>query len=211
MIDFVNRYARNVHSQNGEDGLTLEVLRRIGLTVGHCVEIGGNDGRWMSNTALLIERGFSGSFIEAKYDLYQRSVANWAHNPRVRCACSRVGADNINAFVDDSCDVLSSDTDGSDFKIFKTLKAKPKIVIIEIDSSIPPDVDGFNSDGGASYRTMVQLGIEKGYFLLCHTGNLIFIDKQFKDLFPEIKERHPVIESEHYFNRSWLKDGIIAA
>jgi len=206
MLSFANKYGYNVHSQNNEDGIILEACRRIDLTVGHAVEIGGNDGQWMSNTRLLIERGFSGTFVEADYSLYLKCVANWAHNPKVHCVCSRVGADNINAFVDESCDVLSLDTDGSDYKIFQGLKAKPKIVIVEIDSSIPPDVDGFNSEGGAGYKPMVELGHDKGYRLLCHIGNLILIDKQFKDLFPEIKGRHPLIEAEHYFNRSWLKE-----
>lgn len=205
MIDFVNKYARNVHSQNGEDGITLEVLRRIGLETGSCCEIGGNDGRWMSNTALLIERGFSGAFVEADWDLYQKCVANWAHNPKVHCICSRVGADNVNAFVDDTCDVLSLDTDGSDFKIFEGLSARPKIVIVEVDSSIPPDVYAFNSDGGASYLAMLRLAYIKDYFLLCHTGNLILVDERYRHLFPEIIG-DGLSNAELYFKRDWLKE-----
>lgn len=205
MLDFVNKYARNVHSQNGEDGIIIECVKRMGITGGHCVEVGGNDGLWMSNTRLLIEYGWSGSFIESDYNLYLKCKENW-QGKDVKVICSLVDGKNINAFVDDSCDVLSLDTDGNDYQIFIGLKAKPKIVIIEIDSSIPPDRDAFNSDGGAGYRPMVNLGMEKGYRLLCHTGNLIFIDKQYKDMFPEIKGKHPLIESELYFNCSWLKE-----
>jgi hypothetical protein len=206
MLSFLNQYAGNVHSQNGEDLLTQEAVKRIGLTTGHCVEIGGNDGFWMSNTRYLIEQGWSGLFVEFQYDLYLKCKQNWANNPKVRSQCSRVDGKNINAFVDDSCDVLSLDTDGSDFEIFKGLKAKPKIVIVEIDSSIPPDREGFNSDGGAGYFSMAVLALEKGYFVLAHTGNLVLIDERYRDLFPEVKSKHPLIDSEAYFNRNWLKD-----
>ena len=51
---------------------------------------------------------------------------------------------------------------------------------------------------------MVELAIEKGYFLLCHTGNLVFMDKQYKKLFPEIKG-DGLKNAEQYFKRDWLK------
>lgn len=222
MLSFLSQYAYNIHSQNGEDGILAECLGRLGmigghdsdgtvaheaaLHTGHCVEVGANDGQWLSNTRHLIEQGWTGVMVEADYDLYKRCAQNWSFTNQVRVQCSRVDGRNINAFVDERCDVLSLDTDGSDYEIFKGLKAQPKIVILEIDSSIPPNVPGFNSDGGASYFTGVELGLEKGYFLLCHTGNLIFIDEQYKHLFPEVKSKHPLIDSDHYFNRAWLKD-----
>lgn len=206
MLSFLNQYGYNVHSQNSEDGVIAECVKRMGIAAGHAVETGGNDGQWMSNTRLLLENGWSGLFVEADYNLYLKCKANWSHNPKVRSQCSRVDGKNINAFVDDSCDLLSLDTDGSDYEIFQGLIAKPKIVIIEIDSSIPPSDPSFNSDGGAGYFRGVELGLEKGYFLLCHTGNLVFVDEKYKHLFPEVKSRHPLIDSEFYFNRAWLKE-----
>lgn len=221
MLSFLNQYAKNVHSQNGEDGIISECIDRLALAgwlgdgvldrdgewlPGRCVEIGGNDGQWMSNTRLLLENGWEGLFVEADYNLYLRCRENWKENPRIRSQCSRVDGKNINAFVDDSCDLLSLDTDGSDYAIFAGLEARPKIVIMEIDSGIPPAVEGFNSDGGAGYFTGVELGLEKGYFLLCHTGNLVFVRDDYKHLFPEVKSKHPLIDSEHYFNRAWLKE-----
>lgn len=208
MIEFVNKYGSNVHSQSGEDGVIQECVKRIPITNKVCVEVGGNDGLWLSNTRLLIDQGWCGRFIESDYNLYLKSKANWAHNPKVTCQCSRVDGKNVNAFVDDSCDVFSSDTDGVDYEIFSGLKAKPKIVIVEIDSSFPPDVEGVNSDGGVSYRLMVELGLTKGYQLICHTGNLLFCDKVYKNLFPEIAGVHPLVEAEKYFNRSWLREKV---
>lgn len=207
MLSFLNKYAKNYKfSQNGEEGIILEALVRMGINSGSVCEVGGHDGRFCSNTALLLENDhWSGLFIEASYDLYLRCKQNGANNPRVRSQCCRVDERNINAFVGDSCDLLSLDTDGSDYKIFAGLKAKPKIVIMEIDSSIPPNVQGFNSDGAAGYFSGVELGLERGYFLLCHTGNLVLLRDEYKHLFPEVKSRHPLIDSEYYFNRGWLK------
>lgn len=204
MLSFTNKYAKNeVYSQNGEEGLLTEILKRLKIETGSAVEIGGNDGRWLSNTALLIENGWTGKFIEADFDLWQNCVNNWKGNDRVKAVCSFVSADNVNAFVDADCDVLSVDTDGKDYEIFKAMEAKPKVVIIEIDSGIPPDAEQYNREGGAGYLPMVKLGTEKGYFLISHTGNLVFVDKQYKKLFPEIKG-DGIKNADEYFKTDWL-------
>lgn len=209
MLSFLHKYAKNYkYSQNGEEGVLLECLERLYFHVnkGHAVEIGGNDGRFCSNTAMLLEdRGWSGLFVEADYNLYLKCKENWKDNPRVRSQCSRVDEKNINAFVDERCDVLSLDTDGSDYKIFDGLKAKPKIVIAEIDSGLNPEFASFNNDGAANYFAMTLLGITKGYFLLCHTGNMVFVDDQYKPLFPEVVG-DPLRDIDLYFNRAWLKE-----
>lgn len=204
MLPFVAKYAGNIHSQNGEDLIVQECLRRMEITTGHAVEIGGNDGLWLSNTRALLEKGWSGKFVEASWSLYLQSEKNWAHRTDVKCICSKVDGHNVNAFVNDDCDLLSIDTDGPDYEIFKGLKAKPKIVIVEIDSSIPPGDEGFNSDGGAGYQVMTRLGIKKGYFLVAHTGNLILVASEYRKLFPEIKG-DGVKNAELYFNRDWLR------
>lgn len=208
MISFVNEYAENhVYSQNGEEGILEEVLLRIRdprVDV-YCVEIGGHDGKFCSNTAHLIEQGAHGKFIETDWNLWKKCSDNYADNPRVKCICSHVDQYNINAFVDDKCDVLSLDTDGGDYHLFQGMKAKPKIVIVEIDSSFPPESDEVNSDGAGGYGPMVRLGISKGYFLLAHTGNLVFVDDKYRELFPEIVG-DGIENAELYFNRGWVKE-----
>lgn len=207
MLSFYERYRKDfAFSQNGEEGILLECVRRMNLESGHCVEIGGHDGLYCSNTAYLIQKGFSGLFVEADYDRYLQSKANWADNPSVRHQCCKVDGSNVNAFVPD-CDIFSTDTDGADYRIFAGLKARPKIVIVEIDSSIEPPSEELNSDGAPGYWPMTVLGLEKGYFLLCHTGNLIFVKQEYQHLFPEI-DKHPLIEWEYFFNRAWVKDAV---
>lgn len=203
MLSFVRKYGENIHSQNYEDGIIRECLIRIPDLSRHAVEIGANNGLWLSNTRALIPFGWSVLFVEADWNLYNECVANWKDNPNVRVQCSIVNGDNVNAFVDDRCDVFSTDTDGADFEIFKGLKARPKIAIVEIDSSLPPIKTTFNNDGGASYRAMLELGLSKGYTLLAHTGNMVFVRNEYRHLFPEI-EGDGLSNSELYFNRGWL-------
>lgn len=205
MIDFYNKYAGNIFSsQNGEEGILIEVLSRMKIKKGHAVEIGANNGLWLSNTALLLREGWNGKMVEAEHHLYLQCVENWKQYPEVKCQCSHVDKYNINAFVTDQTDLVSIDVDGIDYDIFKALKCKPKIIIIEIDSSIPPTENRFNIEGGAGYKPMAELGREKGYFLLCHTGNLVFIDEQYKKLFPEVTG-DPITNHEQYFKKDWLK------
>lgn len=211
MLTFLKKYAHDfVYSQNGEEGLILECLRRMSITAGHCVEIGANDGRYCSNTALLLEGGcgiapgpWTGLMVEYDWDLFERCRTNWANYPGVKVTCSGANEGNINAFVRDNCTVFSTDTDGSDYSIFKGLQSRPRIAIVEIDSSIPPGERGFNKDGAPGYTPMLELAIEKGYFLLAHCGNMFFVDRDFKHLFPEIKG-DPVKNPDRYFNPAWI-------
>jgi hypothetical protein len=99
--------------------------------------------------------------------------------------------------------VLSIDIDGEDLLVWKALKKKPAVVIIEINSGIQPLVSHYSKELGSSYITMVSLGIEKGYFLLCHTGNLIWVDEKYKNKFPEING-DPLKDWERYFKTDWL-------
>jgi hypothetical protein len=207
VLSFLHKYARNIScSQNGEEGILAECQKR-GINVFHCVEIGAHNGRFCSNTALVIESDISvvtGLFVEPDYGLYQQCASNWKHNSLVRCQCSRVDAHNVNAFVNDRCDLLSLDTDGGDYAIFCGMQARPKIVIVEIDSNIEPPDERVNPDGGVGYWAMTVAALERGYFVLCHTGNLVLVRQDYGHLFPEC-EPHPLLEWELYFNRAWLK------
>lgn len=207
MISFFNTYGKNiVFSQNGEEGILLECLKRMKIETGHAVEIGGHNGRFCSNTALLLrDYGWSGKFVEADFDLWQQCCSNWqAHKDRVKSVCSMVGPENIDAFVDDTCVVCSIDVDGNDVAIFRAMTARPAIVIIEINSGFRPDVEHESMQQGSSYLTAAKAAIEKGYFVLCHSGNLILVDKKHKKLFPEIKG-NGIDNVDLYFRTDWLK------
>lgn len=205
MLTFYNTYGKNlVYSQNGEEGLLIEALNRIGLKTGKAFECGGHNGKYLSNTAYLIDQGWSGKFVEFDFDLHVQACENWKHaKDRVKCACSAIGPDNINAFVQEDADVVSIDIDGNDLACFNAMTARPAIVIIEINSGFPPDVEHDSAEQGCSYLTAAKAAIEKGYFILAHTGNLVLVDKKHRKLFPEIKGEG-IKNADEYFRRDWL-------
>lgn len=203
MLDFAKKYARNLFSQNGEDGIIAEVVRRLGLEKSVAVEVGANDGRWMSNTKALLDEGWGGVLVEADPELFKRCVKEWETRPDVSCVFLELKPELINFVVPASCQLLSTDTDGEDYKLFEALEVTPSIVVIEIDSGLPPTRYLFNVDGGAGYLPMLQLGLRKGYFLLCHTGNLIFVRSEYRNRFPEVVGDGQA-NHELYFNRGWL-------
>ena len=75
-------------------------------------------------------------------------------------------------------DVLSTDIDSNDLDVWESLtQYSSKIVVIEINSSILPGVFLRHSQwgNGNSFSSTLKVGASKGYTLVCHTGNLIFV------------------------------------
>jgi hypothetical protein len=206
MLSFYGKYSRNyTYSQNGEEGLIEECLRRMGIETGKCFEAGGHNGRYLSNTALLLDKGWSGKFVEADFDLWNQCCNNWKHaKDRVRSLCSEIGPDNADAFIESDVVVCSIDVDGNDLAIFKAMTARAAIVIVEINSGFPPDVEHDSFEQGSSYLTMAKAAIDKGYFVLCHTGNMVLVEETYRELFPEV-EGDGISNHELYFRRDWLK------
>lgn len=201
MLTFAAKYHNNIYSQNGEDGILSEVLYRIGITKGVCVEFGAADGKFCSNTYYLLQQGWKGVMIESDKELYDALKDNVR---LLDCMPLKdmVTPDNINVLLPGNIDVLSIDTDGkNDYLCLQSYRGDAKIVIIEINSSKEPTVGYLNE--GASYISMLALGIIMDYFLLCHTGNMIFVRNEYRQLFPEIIG-DGIENWEEYFNKKWL-------
>jgi hypothetical protein len=190
MIEFAKKYGKNIlTSQFGEEGILLEVIKRIGLKPGVCVEFGGHDSRFCSNTRLLA-------------DEYGWTTRMFDINPQSPLVEKReITPENVNNLP--ACSLLSIDTDGPCYWIWKAYKGLPDIVIIEINSSYSPHSWHVPGPAGCSYLPCVSLGLEKGYFLLAHTGNCIFLLNKHRELFPEI-EGDGIGNCELYFNTDHL-------
>lgn len=216
MLKFCKEFGKDVFSQNGEDGMIAEIVGRIGIEKGSVIEFGAHNGVYCSNSRALILKGWKGYLIEGDpnlfrqlYALYKRpsniSFDQPSHQIHdVALHNSMVTPENVNTVLPKECDVLSIDVDGIDYNIWKAWQGAAKVVIIEINSSL----DSLNTLAGdpvrgSSYMTMVVLGISKGYKLLCHCGNLIFIRNEFAKLFPEIEGKDPILDRAEYFNTSW--------
>lgn len=180
MAQNIKQYGWNKYSQFNEDGIIEEVLHRIGPISPVCVEFGGHDGTFCSNTKRLIEQGWQGYM----YDI------NPGHPSVIR---KEITPDNVNELP--PCSVLSIDCDGPDAGIWAAYKGRPDMAIIEINSSLDPNVDFYHPSKGSNYSYMKRLGEAKGYTLLCHTGNMLFVLNKHAELFQDRDET---------FNTSWL-------
>jgi hypothetical protein len=178
----INNYRFNQFSQNGEDGILQEVFKRLKITKGKAVEFGAPTMQYCSNIYKLKQEGWDCLYLDS--DPQEPGIVKTFVTP-----------ENINDLIPAELDLLSADTDGGDYEIWKAYKGTAKVVVIEINSSLHPDVDYYTLKDGANFSIMNNLAESKGYFLLCHSGNCIYIQNQYRDLFPD---------ADTTFDTSWL-------
>lgn len=183
-------FARKWYSQNGEDGMIEEILRRIGVPKdGYFVEFGANDGSETNCGYLAFYKRWGGLFIEPLAEPFETLKKNFEKFPAVRCVKSMVTPENIEAvfeeaYVPKTLDLLSIDIDGEDYWVWKALeKWRPKVVVIEYNAAYPPprlwvlkrdpNRTGWNgtTDQGASLSSLAKLGRSKGYELVATDPN----------------------------------------
>ncbi len=208
----MNKYCKNVYSQNGEDGVIEALLKFLDIKIGWVCEFGAWDGRYLSNTFNLIQNGFSGVFIEGdpvKYEELVKTSFSFKRIVPVQAFVSETGSNCLDEILSNTTipidfDVLSIDIDSSDYQVWRGLsRFFPKIVVIEINSSFRPwerYIYGDGAKSGSSFRSMLDLGRSKGYTFLCHTGNMIFVRN---DLVAKVKSEIP-IPPETGFLWNWV-------
>ena len=202
MRSFHDTYKADIYSQTGEDGILAEVFRRLKIEMGSFCEFGANDGIFCSNTRALLELGWTGKLIEADTKHGKALIDNTFGKP-VELYFGPVTVENANELIPHDLNLLSIDVDNDDFHLWNAYRGKPDIVVIEVNSSIAPPEIMIPGTRGASYSAMVMLGLSKGYFLLTHHGNSIFVLNKHRELFPEIKG-DGVENADQYFSRAWL-------
>ncbi|MDQ3090410.1 MAG: hypothetical protein M3R46_01855 [Actinomycetota bacterium] len=171
-----------VYSQNGEDGLTLALLKRIGFGAGRFVDIGcgpmGGNARFFAE-----EFGWSGLFVDAREQV--KKLEAQLRPGQVTALATWITRDNVDSLVrdhgfDGEIDLLSIDLDGNDYWIWEALTAcSPRIAIVEYNSFFGPDravtvpyLESFDRHErdrryyGASLAALVALARQKGYRLV---------------------------------------------
>ena len=210
-------FSENFFSQNGEDGILHEILRRFSSSrqelTEYFVEFGAWDGIKFSNTwNLALKSAWRGLYIEADPHKFQELVHNCASlegrvvgiNQYVRSGGEREkkkgGGNSLDEIltvhhVPEDFGVLSVDIDGNDFHVWKSLKRfNPTVVIVEFNFTIPETVNYVQEDNariniGNSYLAFMGLAKEKGYFLAGATNtNLIFIRDVYKFMFDDLEK-----------------------
>lgn len=186
-----SRYAKNINSQHGEDGILEAIFNKIGTSSKYAVEFGGWDGVYLSNIRHLItDHGFSGLFIEGEKERAGKLLENYKDYPNVQCVVAYVGfrgeytLDHIleEKNAPEQIDLISIDIDGYDYHVWEALRQyRPRVILIEYNPSIQNDMVVVNprsetSFCGSSAAALVELGRRKGYCLVAVTEtNLIFV------------------------------------
>jgi hypothetical protein len=197
------KYAKNITSQYGEDGVIGKALEILGESDKWCVEFGSWDGKVCSNTYNLITaKDYNAVHIEASDKRFKDLQNTFAGNDKVHMFNSFVGFNQhdslntilVNTPIPNNFDFLSIDIDGNDYHVWDAFKNyKPKLVIIEFNPTVPPNLEfvqpkDISVTQGTSLLSMAKLGKEKGYELVATTtNNALFVDEKYFDRF-EIKD-----------------------
>jgi predicted O-methyltransferase YrrM len=192
--NWLSQYKKNITSQLGEDGILEKIFEVIGVDRGWCVDVGACDVP-LSNTYVLVKKGWSGIFIEMVEDraeklkgVYRENAGSLVINKKVEPS----GEDSLDNILKETSlpkefDFLSIDIDGNDYHVWDSLKNyTPKVVVIEFNPVIKMDdyLQPIDGRGGASLSYMIKLGKAKGYELVSTTPfNAFFVKAEFFDKF----------------------------
>jgi hypothetical protein len=177
------RYAFQVCSQNGEDGMIHEIFRRIGRESRIFVEIGVGDGS-VCNTAFLLSQGWTGYWLDGN-DTFLETLKDRADlgGGCLKHSVAHVSRENIATLLEElkvptEFDLLSLDVDQNTYYVWDGLKRfRPRAVVVEYNAAIPPDVDwkvhydpnrtwDESQNFGASLLAFEALGTQLGYKLV---------------------------------------------
>ena len=210
----LNKFGKQCFSQTDEDGITLEIIRRLNIDKGVYAEFGVGDGL-ENNTLILAALGWRGFWVGGdelafSYTASPRFsyIKDWITLENI-AGHTKTGLDQVNAAA---ADVISLDLDGNDIYFVQHLLEQgflPKLFIIEYNAKFPPPVrfqiqyDAAHQWAGddyfgASLSSFVALFAQFGYRLVCcnaHTGaNAFFVRNEFSGLFEDV----PVDVSQIY-------------
>jgi hypothetical protein len=211
------KYQFRVNSQNGEDGIINEIMKRIGVNDKVFVEIGVGEGT-ENNTAFLLSQGWSGYWIDS-VNFLKTLQKNRITKDTLKGMVTFVNQENIvdifsKLAVPKEFDILSLDIDQNTYYIWEVLEDyKPRVIVVEYNSFLPPDInwkvnydpnrvwDG-SHNFGASLKAYELLGNKLGYSLVgCDYcgANAFFVRN---DLLGDLFEA-PFTAENHYEPYRW--------
>jgi hypothetical protein len=202
----LNRFGNKCFSQTDEDGITLEIIRRLGLVNGVYAEFGVGNGL-ENNTLILASIGWKGFWVGGE-DL----AFNYGAAKKFRYTKDWITLENITSHAknglssldEKQLDVISLDLDGNDIYFVEELLSKnicPKLFLVEYNAKfIPPSRFQIEYNPqhqwigddyfGAALTNFVDMFEKYEYELICcnsHTGaNAFFIHKEYLHLFSDV-------------------------
>lgn len=189
----LNRYQKVVYSQFGEDGIIEEIFNRLQIRHGVFIEFGAADGKWLSNTRYLWEKGWKGLMIEAGSRFFDQLKEEYKESDRMLCLHYFVTPHplkdherTLDQIIQEhlggtEIDFLSIDIDGLDYQILETLRSRPKVICIEtnlfwhpnLKVRVPDEVAAHNLNQPLS--VVLEIAKKQGYLPVCQTINLFLV------------------------------------
>ncbi len=181
----LERHGYSVASQNEEDGMLMEVFRRIGIAHRTFFEFGVGNGR-QNITLHALLNGWKGWWIEInppKVKYIRQYFAKAIAQGQLIVDDTPIDAENINTVcqqlgIPAEIDLLSIDIDGNDYHVFKALtEVQARVVVLEYNPLYPPPMNlvgaydknySYSGDSyiGASLAPLTKLAEAKGYQLV---------------------------------------------
>lgn len=215
-----SRYGKKCFSQTDEDGITLEILRRLNLNNGTFAEFGVGDGT-ENNTLILLALGWKGFWVGGENLSFSVDNSNRLDHQKQWVTRSNIldlYKKGLEKTGSDFVEVISLDLDGNDLYFCEELLsygAKPYLFIVEYNAKFPPPIR-FSIDydpqhvwkgddyQGASLMSFYDLFKKYGYSPVCcnaATGsNAFFVLSENISKFPEVPEDiNSIYTSPHFF------------
>jgi hypothetical protein len=217
------KYGGKAWSQNDEDGITFEILRRIGIATGVFAEYGVGNGV-ENNTLSLAASGWSGFWIgagdlafETNPGLATRLNFHYQKAWVTKSNILHLHGNGLGLINRARCDLISMDLDGNDYYFVEELLSSgvsPKVFIVEYNARFIPPIEfkiDYDDDHrwigddyfGASLACFADLFDKHRYFLACCniTGtNAFFIQNEYRSYFKDVPtEIERLFASPKYF------------
>lgn len=216
----LDKFRSNVYSQNGEDGVLRELLNRLDSPAAPCarwcVEFGAWDGKLYSNTFNLVRAGWRAVYIEGDEKRYGDLLKTAQENPAivpVNCFVGQYASDknSLDAIlattpVPKNFDLLSIDIDSYDLDVWESLQNySANIVVIEVDSRYRVGVEKRypQATDGNSFTSTLKSFMARGYSLVAHTGNMIFVKNTL--ITEKVIEERYLKNPALLFDSHWVK------
>ena len=213
----LERHGAKSYSQNDEDGILVEIFKRLGIEVSTFIEFGVGNGL-ENNTVLWLKSGAKGLWIEADPNsaaAIQSKFGAQISSGHLRFRQAIITAENIDsefvsAGMSGDIDLLSIDIDGNDYYVFDAIRSvSAKVVVIEYNGKYPPPIrfrvpyaPDYRWDGtdwfGSSLQSFEELFAARGYGLVgCNmTGSNAFFVRN--DLINEQRFQPPFTAANYY-------------
>lgn len=203
----LNSFGRKYFSQSDEDGILLEILRRIGRNTGVCLEVGAGDGT-ENSTLVLTSRGWKTVWIDAVTPAIDPNCnpSLLSHHQEFVDAANLIQTVRLGMkrLAVESLHVISIDVDGNDGYLASALLDDglyPEVFIIEINEVLPPPlrfaqkyVPNFvwdnSKNAGWSLQSLDDLLSSKGYLCVGCNGqtgvSAFFVRTEFEARFQDV-------------------------